>query len=413
MGSRKIKEIGDEAFKSYDMDRLIIGKPLPFDIFAKDKGVIKPLFNKGTILTNISKELLKEKGISKVYIEANNSYSFDLYLSKRKLEEESLHDYKVFRDYSFYKDNHYQIDRTFLIAGRDISFSLFHLNKLNFAPILEATEKSPANINEKMLNVEGDILIKKSDIPLYKSYLESLLTEESIPEDDKQKIRAAAVKEALKIVVKDILDEPMSKENIKKSKSLIANMVESILVNKDVVYDLLSLRNYDLYTYIHSMNVAVLSVGLGAAIGLEKEHLKNLGVVALLHDIGKSAISLEILNKQDSLSDQEYEIFKTHVIEGERILKSHSDIPEESLHAVLQHHEKISGKGYPFNLSGNDIKLFGRIAAIADSYDILTTTRPFRYAMTPFYALLHIGKEKGDYDPELLKIFIKMLGKIT
>lgn len=84
----------------------------------------------------------------------------------------------------------------------------------------------------------------------------------------------------------------------------------------------------------------------------------------------------------------------------------------ESLVPVLQHHEKLPGRGYPFKLSGKSIKLFGRIAAIADCYDALTTQRPYKPAFTPFYALSVIAKETGDYDPDLLKIFIKMLGKI-
>ncbi|MBI3592887.1 MAG: HD domain-containing protein [Nitrospirae bacterium] len=132
----------------------------------------------------------------------------------------------------------------------------------------------------------------------------------------------------------------------------------------------------------------------------------------MLHDIGKSAISHEILHKQGKLDDTEYRIIKNHVIEGEKILRAHKEFPTESLSAVLQHHEKLSGKGYPFKLSGNEIKPFGRIAAIADCYDALTTQRPYKQAFTPFYALSIVAKETGEYDPDLLKIFIKMLGKI-
>jgi len=97
---------------------------------------------------------------------------------------------------------------------------------------------------------------------------------------------------------------------------------------------------------------------------------------------------------------------------GYKLLKEQKEFPEESSSAVLQHHEKLSGKGYPFGLKGSEIKLFGRITAIADCYDALTTQRPYKPPLTPYFALSIIVKEKGDHDADLLKSFIKMLGKI-
>lgn len=137
-----------------------------------------------------------------------------------------------------------------------------------------------------------------------------------------------------------------------------------------------------------------------------------MGAMAMLHDIGKSSIPSEILIKQGKLDDREYFIIQSHVLEGAKILSENHRLPEEALPAVVQHHEKMSGKGYPSHLSDKEIKLFGRIAAIADCYDALTTTRSYRPSLTPFYALAIIAKESGNYDPELLKVFIKMLGKI-
>ena len=131
-----------------------------------------------------------------------------------------------------------------------------------------------------------------------------------------------------------------------------------------------------------------------------------------MHDIGKSAVPSEILSRQGKLNNIEYKVIKNHVIEGEKLLRAHNDFPEESFAAVLQHHEKLTGKGYPFGLSGSGIKLFGRITALADSYDSLTTQRPYKLAVSPFSALSIVAKETGNYDPELLGVFIKMLGKI-
>ncbi|WP_059176674.1 HD-GYP domain-containing protein [Thermodesulfovibrio aggregans] len=132
----------------------------------------------------------------------------------------------------------------------------------------------------------------------------------------------------------------------------------------------------------------------------------------MLHDLGKSQIPHEILNKQGKLNDTEYNIIKQHVLFGYELLENQKEFPKDSLTAVLQHHEKLSGKGYPFGLKADEIKLFGRITAIADCYDALTTRRPYKPPLTSYFALSIIVKEKGDYDPELLKAFIKMLGKI-
>src|SRR5208337_1484245 len=160
------------------------------------------------------------------------------------------------------------------------------------------------------------------------------------------------------------------------------------------------------------VNVAALSVGLGIAIDLKRDDTEKLGAGAMFHDVGKSVISHEILNKHGKLDDAEFNIMKGHVVEGEKIMRYHKSFPEESLTVVLQHHEKLSCKGYPSGLCGKDIRLFGRICAIADCYDALTTQRPYRTAFSPFAALSVIAKESGDYDASLLKIFIKMLGKL-
>jgi HD-GYP domain-containing protein (c-di-GMP phosphodiesterase class II) len=407
----KYREIDTESRIAIDADKLIVGKRLPFDVFVKDRGIIKHLFNKGMPFTNISKEILKEKGISEVYILNNESHSIENYLSATADKKISPYDNPaLFKQYSFYKDEHYQIDKNLLLSNTKINFSLFVLEGFNIKTIVEASEKSSALITDSVLDAEGDILIKKSDMPLYHNYINSLLKEKAA--SDKPDIKAIAIKENSKIVIKDLLDDPRSGEKIKESKLLVNNMIDCMFQNRDSIYNLLTLRGYDYYTYTHSVNVGVLSIGLGVAIDLKKGDIEKLGIGAMLHDIGKSALPHEILNKQGKLDDIEYKVLRNHVIEGEKILRTHKEIPEESFAAVLQHHEKLTGKGYPFQLSGNDIKLFGRITAIADCYDALTTRRPYKPAFTPFYALSIVAEETGDYDPDLLKTFIKMLGKI-
>ena len=405
----------DEPDVPIPAEKLLVGARLPCDIFIKDNGVMKAMFNRDMLFTAISKNVLLEKGISEVYIYMKDTPSFETY----QLQNTSLRDRRhvdqttVFKEYSYYKDMHHQIDSNLLIPGSRIHFSLFVLSKLSFIPLIIASEKSPAEVDERVLATMGDVVIKKTDIPLYFEYINALLRSPDNFRENKLKIKANAIKESSKIVIKDLLDDPRSGQKIKEIKPLVQDMVDCILENRDAVYDLLSLKGYDYYTYTHSVNVAALSIGIGIAAGLDSAGTEKLGVGAMLHDIGKSAISHDILNKQGKLDDNEYRLIKSHVTEGEKLLRSyHREFPEEAFSAVLQHHEKISGKGYPFRLTGDLIKPFGRMAAIADCYDALTTQRPYKPAFTPFHALSIISKETGDYDPDLLKLFIKMLGRI-
>ncbi|MCL4457720.1 MAG: HD domain-containing protein [Nitrospirae bacterium] len=330
---------------------------------------------------------------------------------KAKEQKDSfLEDPLAFKEYSFHKEEHYLIDKTVLTPEKEIFFNIYRMDRFNIFPVIEASKKQPSKIDSQLLNFAGDFVIKKSDIPLYHDYLLSL-TELSDPSEE-GKIKTIMIRENSKLIMKDLLDDPRSGKKIKESKIMVNNMVDCILQNRDAIYSMLSLKNYDYYTYTHSVNVAVLSVGLGVAIDLKRNDVEKLGTGALLHDIGKSAISHEILNKQGKLDSKEYLIMRNHVTEGEKILRTHKEVSEESFDAVLQHHEKLTGKGYPMKLQDGEIKLFGRITAIADCYDALTTRRPYKPAFTPFNALSIVAKETGNYDPELLGVFIKMLGKI-
>ncbi|MBZ0158122.1 MAG: HD-GYP domain-containing protein [Alphaproteobacteria bacterium] len=404
----------DDAGISIEVNQLVVGAGIPFDVYMKDRGILTPLFPKGMVVSPDAKNGLLQKGISEVYARAEDSSAVAEYLARAKARKEktSGDPSGLFRDYSFAKEQHHQIDRALLSPGREIPFSLLALDRFTLTSLVEAGEKSPALVTAEMLAAPGDLVIRKSDIPLYYEYINSLLNQDQAAEAAGGSVKVIAVKENSKIIVRDLLEDPRSGERIKQSGEMVRGMIDCVLDNRDALYDLLSLRGYDYYTYTHSVNVATLSIGIGAAIGMEKEKLEKLGIGALLHDIGKSAVSPEVLNKQGKLDQSEFLIIKSHVMEGKKILQEHHRIPEESFHAVLQHHEKLSGKGYPLQLAGNNITLFGRISAIADCYDALTTKRPYKTAFTPFYALSLIAKETGDYDPDLLREFVKMLGKL-
>ena len=165
----------------------------------------------------------------------------------------------------------------------------------------------------------------------------------------------------------------------------------------------------DNYTYGHSSRVAQLSVSVGRKLELKPYELKDLEMTCLLHDIGKINIPDNILNKPEKLDDDEYQYIMDHPYHGVQILDL-TDSLKKYIPAVLHHHEWHDGSGYPGKLAGNDIPLYARILSIADAYDAMTSSRPYRQRMSREHAVDELTRFKGkQFEPELVDLFIDML----
>lgn len=271
-----------------------------------------------------------------INIESKIYQNYDSLRADSSLKNLSPKDTKsIQRHYIQQKEKFHQIDKNSLEGEHEINFSIFVHRGLNFQPIIEATEKSPAKIPADILLAEADFVIKHSDMYLYKEYLDSLFNK-ILLDNGKEKIKSFLMKERSKIIVRDILQNPRSGENIKMAETAVQDMTSTILNNKDIIYSLISIKTYDYYTYTHSVNVGVLSMCFAIALGLSHTDIFNLGMGAILHDIGKSLIPVEVLNKQQKLNNKEFKIVQNHVIEGERILREYEGFPKESLSAATQ-----------------------------------------------------------------------------
>lgn len=255
------------------------------------------------------------------------------------------------------------------------------------------------------------IRIHKDDIERYKLFLKELTTQKLPDSCIKEEVRIEIVKENTKIVARDLMDNPRSGEHIKEAKESVNNMIQTIIENPTSFYGLMRIQTHDYYTYVHSVNVSTLSIGIGMAIGLKNNELEDLAFGALLHDIGKSIVDSKLINKPGKLTDSEFKIIKSHVLLGERLLRKHKNLPEPIFYPVLQHHEKLSGTGYPNGLCENEIHTFGRISSVADIYDAMTTERAYKKAFSTFTALNYLAKNTSDYDQGIFKHFILMLGE--
>ena len=186
----------------------------------------------------------------------------------------------------------------------------------------------------------------------------------------------------------------------------LANSVHHIATsfNKSSSSHIAVIKNYDIYTYHHSLSVASLSLAIGIELKLDDRQLEHLVLCALLHDIGKTLIPLGVLNKSNPLTTDEFALVKSHVEKGSQYLKEHLH-DEDILRGVLYHHEKYDGSGYPHGLRGKEIPLFSRIISVVDVYDALTSLRPYRKPV-PFMAAANfiMYEMKNSFDSEIVKI---------
>ena len=188
----------------------------------------------------------------------------------------------------------------------------------------------------------------------------------------------------------------------------VVKIIDSILDNEDAAVNLLNIKNFDDYTYTHSVNVSTISLLIASKLKLTREEFVELGVGAMLHDLGKVKVPLAVLNKPDRLDNDEFEIMKKHPIFTYQILKGNESISDISKYIAAEHHEKYDGTGYPRGLKKNGINFFARIVSIADVYDALTTDRIYRKAMKPYDAMKIIVSGSGThFDPEMVRVFLK------
>jgi HD-GYP domain-containing protein (c-di-GMP phosphodiesterase class II) len=212
-----------------------------------------------------------------------------------------------------------------------------------------------------------------------------------------------------RMAIKIAMDNVMNGNNldIKPIRNVVGKIVEELLTVKDAVINLQDIKTFDNYTFSHSANVCVLSAITGISMGYDSYKLKELCMGALLHDIGKTKIPNEIMNKPSALTPEEFEIIKNHSRYGYEMLKQSTDISTYTSYVALTHHEKYNGEGYPLGLKGKDIHEFSRIVSVADVYDAMTSNRVYRKKVNISEVveyLISLGGHHFDY--EIVKMMI-------
>ena len=250
------------------------------------------------------------------------------------------------------------------------------------------------------------LFIKKEGQQKYYEYLENnfqeIISDTRISSEEKVKI----VHSAATNLMKDLYTDPR-----RGTLTYAYNMVDYILSDTMAAESLIKIAVHEYYTYKHSVNVAAVGTLFAQSIGFEESELKSFCSGILLHDVGKTRISTDILNKKGKLTKEEFDKIKEHPQLGVEILKeSGIDLRNEQI-ITLQHHENYDGSGYPHGLKKGEIHQSGRVSRIIDVYDALTTDRSYAKAGRPFAALKLMRKEMLNcFDKEIFMDFIRFLG---
>jgi putative nucleotidyltransferase with HDIG domain len=247
--------------------------------------------------------------------------------------------------------------------------------------------------------------LKNSDRPAYKKYIHNNLNDAKLD----AKSKAIMLRESSLSLVEELFESPDIKRALDESKILIDQFVQLMGEEPSAMAHLIGLSSHDFYTYTHSLDVGIYSMGLARAAGFSESELKEMGQGALFHDIGKRNVSVDIICKDGPLNDVEWAQMQKHPQYGLQILNEHQ-VSDAIKACCFEHHESEAGNGYPQQLQAREIHPMAKIIALTDTFDALTTQRSYNKPMNPKAALdFMTTKLAGRYDPDFMRAMYEVL----
>jgi putative nucleotidyltransferase with HDIG domain len=192
---------------------------------------------------------------------------------------------------------------------------------------------------------------------------------------------------------------------------LVDEISDSVSRNASALISLARLKTADDYTYMHSVAVCAMMIALARQLGFDEPQTRSAGLAGLLHDLGKAAMPMQVLNKPGKLTDAEFSIMKGHPVEGYKMLMAVGNVDPIALDVCLHHHEKTDGSGYPKGLKDEQISLYAKMGAVCDVYDAITSNRPYKSGWDPAESLRKMAEwANGHFDQKVFQAFVKSLG---
>ena len=260
-------------------------------------------------------------------------------------------------------------------------------------------------VEEEIKHIENESKKEQEDVISEKKIVRLVALQDETPRAQKIHGRAQVATAAL------FHEARMGKAlKTEETASMVDDIIQSITRNSGAILNLARLKNQDDYAYQHALAVCALMIALGRQMGVEGDELKTLGLAGLLLDIGKMKLPDELLNKP-RLTDEEFELVKSHTLLGWRGLKELGEVNDTVLDVCLHHHERVDGKGYPDSLSGEALTLPARMGAVCDIYDALTSERSTGKSMAPAIAIRKMAEwQGGQLDQTVFHAFVKTVG---
>jgi putative nucleotidyltransferase with HDIG domain len=195
------------------------------------------------------------------------------------------------------------------------------------------------------------------------------------------------------------------------ARSMIDGLAQAVAQNRTALLALTTLKNYDNYTFTHMVNVSILTMGQARGLGIDGPLLREFGLAALMHDIGKVRTPLEILNKPDKLNEHEFTIMKRHVVDGAEILRMTPDVPALAPVVSFEHHLRVDGSGYPAGVARTSLNVGTMLCSIADVYDAMRSQRHYQQAHPTDRILAVLKRNDGtQFDQHLVRRFVQLIG---
>jgi putative nucleotidyltransferase with HDIG domain len=297
-----------------------------------------------------------------------------------------------------------------IIAAKPIDFNLFvrvvGQNILYLRAGDYLTQDKVAQLSSK--DSGNHFYVGEADRAKYRNYVRELINSDLLDVRQKSQI----LRESSMTIMEELYENPDVSKALDQSRPIVKDFINLMEAEPTAMSHLISLSGHDFYTYNHSLDVAIYSLGLAEALSFSKKDLEEMGLGAIFHDIGKRQVSLDILTKNGPLNDAEWAQMQKHPQYGLLILNE-ENVSDAVKAACFEHHESWAGNGYPQQISKQEIHSFGRIVAITDTYDAMTTQRSYNVPLSPTDALTMM-KEKlaGRYDPEMLKAMHSVLFKL-
>ncbi|MTK13001.1 MAG: HD-GYP domain-containing protein [Clostridiaceae bacterium] len=251
----------------------------------------------------------------------------------------------------------------------------------------------------------NDVYIQKlKELGVFYIYVEDDRLDDVDVEDEKLSELKQVTMKSMCNVMKNVHD--CNGKKLKESLGAVEDMINYIVDIGDVNKSLYDIQTYDNYTYVHSLDTCIMTTFLGMSSKFNEWDLKDLGIGAILHDVGKTQVPITILNKQGRLTDEEFNEIKKHTLYGAKMIKKNISMPDSIIKIVEQHHERVDGRGYPYGLNGKQISKFAKIVCICDVYDAISNDRCYRKKFSPNDAYELILSGSGtSFDEELVRNF--------